>query len=907
VDGKAKLEVTLWTVGNQNITATNADNVSIEADTSPVIQVKGADVHFSLDHPDKVYAYEPFNVTVHARDGDREQNITYTHEVSFKNSDSAGYTPPWYLFTMGIRDANKHGEVIDYVNTTLEYDADGRLVRQTDGQGNAMLYFYDELGRKIRDEYPDGSNETYDYDVGSKLVRKVDRQGNVIDNTYDVIGRLVLTNVTRASGVVGTDHKAFIYDALGRITYALDAVRGDSESNHTITKGYDSLGRVLVEVQDGVSTVSRYDAHGNRELVYPSGYVVEYEFDELGRLKRVSDADGNITQYSYIGPGRTHARVSGNGANTTYEYDGAGRLSGLDSTSNGDQVVGFSYTRYPGSQTFTAIREHLEGRSDALELDSLYRVVGFERGLLDAKARIVETLASDGLQEQSWNLDDAMNWANTTHTINGVSVVQTRSHNALNQVVSIDRNGNVENLTYDLNGNLVENGTLQFKWDYANRLRVVERVSDGATIAVYEYDALNRRVSKNVTNTDANGYTRFYHDGQHEIEEWNATAGADGARLMARYVYGSRTDEVLIMDRFEYHASPLLPPSDLLPSTDDVPVGINPQDLCVLPAISCTSPSRKRYYYHQDAQMNVHAVTNEAGRVVEGYIYESYGSVTVVKPGSSGEVTWSTSDVVEEDGASGIDNPLQYTARRVDVETGLYQYRARYYSTDLGRFISADLIGPWGDTGSLGNAYAYAGGSPYDASDPTGLWTCNQSYYDVCDPCSLMNTGGHQYHNMPYRQASGYCESWPACVGQEEWQPYTGVCDTGGSSEGSGNGPATYGPPPPPMPQKPSRDFDAGFCVLACLHASLGTSGILVGASFCICVDISAHFSLGGPARQTGFYDVVGGGLGAHVDCESRTDNVGYEGSNDNPACGLGVGVGVGVPVSKRAWLMLWS
>ena len=118
--------------------------------------------------------------------------------------------------------------------------------------------------------------------------------------------------------------------------------------------------------------------------------------------------------------------------------------------------------------------------------------------------------------------------------------------------------------------------------------------------------------------------------------------------------------------------------------------------------------------------MTVHAVTDEAGKVMEGSVYEPFGSVTVVKPRSSGEVEWSTADVVEENGSSSIGNPLQYTARRHDDETGLHQYRARYYSTDLGRFISSDPIGAWGDAGSLGNAYAYVGNRVNDQADPSG-------------------------------------------------------------------------------------------------------------------------------------------------------------------------------------------
>jgi RHS repeat-associated protein len=49
----------------------------------------------------------------------------------------------------------------------------------------------------------------------------------------------------------------------------------------------------------------------------------------------------------------------------------------------------------------------------------------------------------------------------------------------------------------------------------------------------------------------------------------------------------------------------------------------------------------------------------------------------------------------------------QYTGRE-NNQTGLYYYRARYYSPSLRRFISEDPIGLAGGI----NAYAYAGDDP---------------------------------------------------------------------------------------------------------------------------------------------------------------------------------------------------
>src|SRR5206468_103565 len=62
-------------------------------------------------------------------------------------------------------------------------------------------------------------------------------------------------------------------------------------------------------------------------------------------------------------------------------------------------------------------------------------------------------------------------------------------------------------------------------------------------------------------------------------------------------------------------------------------------------------------------------------------------------------------------------NTVQYTGRNYDSETGLRYYRARYYSSDLGRFLSED---PTRFDGAI-NFYIYVGNNPIDHVDPSGL------------------------------------------------------------------------------------------------------------------------------------------------------------------------------------------
>jgi RHS repeat-associated protein len=66
--------------------------------------------------------------------------------------------------------------------------------------------------------------------------------------------------------------------------------------------------------------------------------------------------------------------------------------------------------------------------------------------------------------------------------------------------------------------------------------------------------------------------------------------------------------------------------------------------------------------------------------------------------------------------AEASSNHFQFAGRENDG-TGLYYYRARYYSPELQRFISEDPIGLAGGL----NFYAYVGNSPLNFVDELGL------------------------------------------------------------------------------------------------------------------------------------------------------------------------------------------
>ncbi len=251
--------------------------------------------------------------------------------------------------------------------------------------------------------------------------------------------------------------------------------------------------------------------------------------------------------------------------------------------------------------------------------------------------------------------------------------------------------GNLTTLTFDDNGNQMDDGSLTYEWDYANRLRRVTRKSDGQVIAEYAYDAWNRRVRKIVTHSASlNGTTDFGYDDWQAIEERDV-----GDVVTQQYVYGRRVDEPLTMD-----------------------VNLDGGN-------DATDPGDSRRFLHHDAQGSTFALTDDSAATVEGYQYDAYGAVTVFSPGTNGVVDFGLDDGITANGRSDNGNPYLFMGRRIDGETvqpgadaGRYYLRNRYFGPELGRFLQRD---PIRDPANFENGYTIAGNDPVNRVDPYGL------------------------------------------------------------------------------------------------------------------------------------------------------------------------------------------
>jgi RHS repeat-associated protein len=92
-------------------------------------------------------------------------------------------------------------------------------------------------------------------------------------------------------------------------------------------------------------------------------------------------------------------------------------------------------------------------------------------------------------------------------------------------------------------------------------------------------------------------------------------------------------------------------------------------------------------FYQMDFLGSITSLSNSAGALANTYTYDSFGKLNA----SAGTLT----------------NPFQFTGREFDPETGIYNYRMRYYDQNTGRFLSEDPIRWAGGT----DFYHYADGN----------------------------------------------------------------------------------------------------------------------------------------------------------------------------------------------------
>lgn len=580
--------------------------------------------------------------------------------------------------------------------TLFQRDADGMVVKVKRADGRVVDVVRDALGRARRVSDALGTVTAVDYDARGNVTRFTDELGQAFQYGYDPRGRLV--SVDDALGALAR----LEYDAAGQLAAFIDAM-----GNQTKLERPDARTVIVTDPATG-RRVLRHDALGQLVEETRGESSISYRHDDAGHLVERTSPAGKDT-FDYDGAGRLTGMTGPDGG-YLLGYDAAGRLSQLTDVNLGMKVeygysaagdrtalklpwgqVGYDYDAH-GRVTGVALPEGGKLEID-LHPDGRRKEVRYPNGVVTRftyqRARLTEVVTQKGeqvLERRAYGYDANGRVAWTEDGAAGAKRT-TYAHDARGRLTEQSGPDGVVRWTYDAAGNRTSEtrGTTEVRYETAAGNRVVTR--GGEAISYGPNGAMTERKS------DA-GTTRYTYDHDDKLV---STTASDGTTV--RYGYAPNGAR-LWREEGGVKTSYLNDLADVVAEVDakgQVVTGYvhgpGADDLLA------ARHEGKSFFYHWDVVRSVTALTDDQGQLAARYSYDPFGVTTGAEGAAAG---W---------------NPFRYTSRPFDAKSGLYDYRARSYAPDLGRFTTPD---PMGVLGGL-NVYAYVDNDPTLLNDPYGL------------------------------------------------------------------------------------------------------------------------------------------------------------------------------------------
>lgn len=652
-----------------------------------------------------------------------------------------------------------------------EYDGASRLKAVYDGSNGKTEFFRDGPGRLIQRRLVNQS---------SGGVNSADTISQFNTNDWfrrDAIGRIKLHHYWGApdhSVVMG--HEQFDQDSLGRV-HAARFVSAFASSHTLEVESTFSGGnpfRMGLDYEDNLSHEVAQMDYGRDAI----GRLTEVQWD------RAPGSIGSmevLAVYGWAGSLRRERTVTYDNAGVIYgksafTYDDYGRLTKIkdDVTTNSGGTFGtkseFDYSYDEASNLTKEKYTKVNGRfGDRFAYDAYHRLSqawqGVDSTTMSASGNPTSYSSSAIHEHLTYNLDDVNNRTTTTSQTGSSPLTTTyarqdsghaQGESNRYHTILLPGASAATVLEYDNRGNMTYDGRFVYRYDYLNRLQEVWRVEpndtgddtdrfaiieegaleeaqqevklevpdlysrlarehtdptfrnrlkatisggvlritptpqggggrpgwlpvDGTLVlaAVYVYDGFNRRtlsilVDPSVGETQVHTWDGWRQATQHRVE-WSGTAWV--AKPTKQFVWGSRLDELVAYRRLN-------------------------------------GSTWENYFLLHGGQDTAAKLVNASGTVVEQYEYDPYGKATCYKQVSG---TWTPFPT------SQFGLPFLWKGIRLDEITGLLQMRNRYYSVEVGRFLSRDPMGEWYDERHPGNGYTYAADNPLVVADAFGL------------------------------------------------------------------------------------------------------------------------------------------------------------------------------------------
>lgn len=356
--------------------------------------------------------------------------------------------------------------------THFAYDAAGNLTSVTDGQHHTTTYTFNNLGRISTRTDPLQRQESYTYDLGGNLSTTTDRKGQVTSYVSDGLGRISSVAFGVQSGGNGST-------AQSTISYIYDqdnrAVAIADSTSGTITRTYDALGDLTNETTPQGSVIYTYDNLGRRLTMQVSGQPqVVYTWDNANRVTHTTQGSSSVA-IAYDNANRRTSLTLPNGIVASYSYDSNSRLIGISYSSASNSIGDLTYS---------------------------YNSVGLLTGI-----------------------------GGSLSSMSVPAPVGSATYDAANELTS----WNGVAISYDPNGNTVNDGTHTYSWDARGHLVAI----DLGSTATFTYDGVGRRVGRTALGGIAVGYL---YDLDNVVQE--LTGGSPSVNLLTGDVdeYFSTTD-----------------------------------------------------------------------------------------------------------------------------------------------------------------------------------------------------------------------------------------------------------------------------------------------------------------------------------------------------------------------------
>jgi len=500
--------------------------------------------------------------------GQMIKNADGSYTVTFKDGRVHQFDLSGKLLSQTDRQGNQttlaydsSGKLISVTNPfgrllSITTNASGRVLSISDSMGMIASYTYSSDNLLLSVTYADNSLFQFSYTPGLLLTTVTDALGNIVEqHDYDSQGRATSSEIQGGVEKYTLNYVSLsetdVTDALGHITkYFFSNIRGRRVVNRVEgncscgnsqvqTWTYDDQSNVTAKT-DALNHTSTftYDTSGNRLTSTDTTGTVAFTYNQFGEALTVTDQMGGVTTITYDAQGNLLTGTNPLGKTTTFTSDSRGQLSTI--TDARGKLMSFAYDA----------SGNLITKTDALNHATQF---GY-----DARSRLTSVTNALG-HTTSFTYDGV---GKPTHVTQADGSIISYEYDLSGRPMAmIDAKGNRTIYAFDGANRLTSetdalNQSTSYGYDSMSNLTT--RTDALGRVANYEYDDFNR-LKKIIYPSATTGATRLVETVNYDAAG-NVTQRTDTAGRVTSFAYDdvnrvvSTTDAANKATSFEYDA-----------------------------------------------------------------------------------------------------------------------------------------------------------------------------------------------------------------------------------------------------------------------------------------------------------------------------------------------------------------